>query len=362
MDATLAELAELVGGVLIGDASLRIRTAAPLEEAATGDLTLLDNAKRMEEFRKCGAAAAVIPTSNGDPPTGNFIVVADVHVAFSQIVLHLRPPADPPFRGIHPTAWISPNATVDLDATIHASATVECGAHVGPGSVIRAGVRIGRDCLVGRNCILHPNVVLYDRCHIGDRVIIHAGAVIGAHGFGYHQQHGQHVPAPQLGHVHIEDDVEIGAATTIDRGTYTATRIGTGTKIDNLVQIAHNCRIGKCNLICAQVGIAGSTSTGDYVVMGGQAGLRDHVHVGDHAVLSAMAGITADVPAGAVMMGIPATRQRDQKLKLAALAKLVDMRKEFKVVKRQIAELSDRLDAIGPASDPQHARCIEDAA
>ena len=159
--------------------------------------------------------------------------------------------------------------------------------------------------------------------------------MIGAHGFGYSHVDGRHVPAAQLGYVRIGSDVEIGAGTTIDRGTYGATTIGDGTKIDNLVQIAHNCRIGRHNLICSQVGIAGSTTTGDYVVMGGQAGLRDHVHIGTGARLSAMAGITNDVPDGAVMLGIPATPEREQKLKLAALAKLPEMRQEFKAMRRE---------------------------
>ena len=163
--------------------------------------------------------------------------------------------------------------------------------------------------------------------------------MIGAYGFGYSHVAGRHVLSAQLGYVRIGNDVEIGAGTTIDRGTYGATTIGDGTKIDNLVQIAHNCRIGQHNLICSQVGIAGSTTTGDYVVMGGQAGIRDHVHIGSRAMLGAMAGITNNVPDGTVMLGIPATPEREQKLKLAAVAKLPEMRKEFKAMRRAIAEL-----------------------
>jgi UDP-3-O-[3-hydroxymyristoyl] glucosamine N-acyltransferase len=187
--------------------------------------------------------------------------------------------------------------------------------------------------------LIGPGVMLYENTVVGDRAIIHGGAVIGAYGFGYTHVAGQHVLSAQLGYVRIGNDVEIGAASTIDRGTYGATSIGDGTKIDNMVQIAHNCRIGKHNIICAQVGIAGSSSTGDYVVIGGQAGLRDHVHIGNGARLSAMAGITNNVPDGAVMLGVPATPEREQKLKQAALAKLPEMRQEFKAMRRAVSDL-----------------------
>jgi UDP-3-O-[3-hydroxymyristoyl] glucosamine N-acyltransferase len=181
--------------------------------------------------------------------------------------------------------------------------------------------------------------MLYENSVVGDRVIIHGGAVIGAYGFGYTHVAGRHILSAQLGYVRVDNDVEIGAGATIDRGTYGATSIGEGTKIDNLVQIAHNCRIGKHNLICAQVGIAGSTSTGDYVVIGGQAGLRDHVHIGNGARLSAMAGITNNVPDGVCMLGVPATPERDQKLQLAAMSKLPEMRREFKALRRAVSDL-----------------------
>jgi len=174
--------------------------------------------------------------------------------------------------------------------------------------------------------------------------------VLGAYGFGYGLTNGRHVLSAQLGNVVLGAYVEVGAGTTIDRGTYGPTSIGEGTKIDDSVMIAHNCRIGRHNLICAQVGIAGTSSTGDYVVIGGQAGLRDHVHIGTAARLSAMAGITNDVPDGAVMLGIPATPEREQKLKLAALAKLPEMRREFKALRRAVADLQK---SAGDNSEPR---------
>ena len=223
--------------------------------------------------------------------------------------------------------------------TVGPLAVIGADVMIEPGAVIHGGARIGAGCRIGRDAIIFSSAVLYDDTQIGDRVIVHAGAVLGAHGFGYRQEEGRHVGQPQLGRVVVENDVEIGANTTIDRGTYGATTIGEGTKIDNQVQIGHNCKIGRHNIICSQVGVAGSTTTGDYVVIAGQVGVRDHIHIGDHAVISAMAGLSNDVAPKSVMMGIPATPVREQKLKQAALAKLPAMRREFRAIKQAIADL-----------------------
>jgi len=267
------------------------------------------------------------------------LVAEDAHAAFAAIIRHFRPPRTQAAIGVSPHAIVSPSARLGRNVNVHAGATIGDDCQIGEGTTILPGAQILPASTIGRDAIIGPAAVLYENTIVGDRSIVHGGSVIGAHGFGYRQEDGRHVPAPQLGYVRIGHDVEIGAGTTIDRGTYGATSIGDGTKIDNLVQIAHNCRIGRHNLICSQVGIAGSTTTGDYVVMGGQAGVRDHVHLGSRAMLSAMAGVTNDVPDGAVMMGIPATPEREQKLKQAALAKLPEMRKEFKAMRRAIAEL-----------------------
>jgi UDP-3-O-[3-hydroxymyristoyl] glucosamine N-acyltransferase len=336
---TLGELARLVGGRLQGDAALPICGASALVDAGQGEITLIDGPQRVADLEGSSAAAVVAPSGIAIP-TLAAVLVDDPHAAFRTIVQFFRPRQRSTFEGIHPTATIDPSAELAEDVTVHAAATIAENVRIGSGTVVHSGARIGANCVIGRDVTVYPNVVLYEDTRIGDRATVHAGAVIGAHGFGYEQQDGRHVPTAQLGWVEIGDDVEIGASTTIDRGTYGPTVIGQGTKIDNLVQIAHNCRLGRHNLICSQVGIAGSTTTGDYVVMAGQVGIRDHVHIGRGAVLSAMAGITSDVPDGAVMMGIPATREREQKLKLAALAKLPEMRKEFKALKRELGALS----------------------
>jgi UDP-3-O-[3-hydroxymyristoyl] glucosamine N-acyltransferase len=335
---TLGELARLVGGRIVGDPTTPIRGAAPLVDASTGEITLIDRPERSGQLAQSQAAAAVLPEKIAcDCPAA--IVVPDVHAAFAVIVGHFRPPRPRASVGISPRAIVSSTAWIGSYVNIHPGATIAEDCEIGDETTILPGAHLLPGCVIGREVTIGPGAVLYEGTIVGDRSIIHAGAVIGCHGFGYSQVGGRHVPAAQLGHVRIGSDVEIGAGTTIDRGTYGATTIGDGTKIDNLVQIAHNCRIGRHNLICSQVGIAGSTSTGDYVVMGGQAGIRDHVHIGTGAMLSAMAGVTNDVPEKAVMMGIPATPEREQKLKQAALAKLPEMRKEFKALRAAVAEL-----------------------
>jgi UDP-3-O-[3-hydroxymyristoyl] glucosamine N-acyltransferase len=357
---TLGQLAELVLGRVQGDPAAKISGAAVLAEVGAGEITLIDHADRLKQLAATQAAAVVVPEKiAGDLKTTcdkNTIVVAEVHAAFAKIICHFRPQRDRTAVGISHRASVSPSARWGKNVNIHSGATVDDDCLIGDGTTILPGAHLLAGCEVGRDSMIGPGAVLYENTIVGDRSIIHGNVVIGAHGFGYSHVAGRHVPAAQLGYVRIGNDVEIGAGTTIDRGTYGATTIGDGTKIDNLVQIAHNCRIGRHNLICAQVGVAGSSTTGDYVVIGGQAGLRDHVHIGAGARLSAMAGITSDVPDGAVMMGIPATPEREQKLKQAAMAKLPEMRQDFKALRKAVAEVQSALVATGqiPASSNQH--------
>src|SRR4051794_1237254 len=348
---TLGHLAELVSGRIHGDSQLPIEGAAVLAEVVPGQITLVDHVDRLKTLNATQATAAVVAekiegeflaTAEGSGRKAA-IVVGEVHAAFSTIISHFRPQRIRQPIGISPRAIVSPSARCGKNVNIHQGATIADDCEIGDGTTILPGAQILPGCEIGRDVLIGPGAMLYENTVVGDRAIIHGGAVIGAYGFGYTQSAGRHLLSAQLGYVRLGNDVEIGAASTIDRGTYGATSIGDGTKIDNLVQIAHNCRIGRHNLICAQVGIAGSTSTGDYVVMGGQAVLRDHVHIGTGARLSAMAGITNNVPDGVVMMGIPATPEREQKLKLASLAKLPEMRQEFKAMRRAVADLQKKL-------------------
>ena len=329
MQSTLAELAALVDGQVCGEGDLVVRGAAPLRDAQPGDITLIDSADHGDLLASTKASAVVIPTSleASDLPA---IRVDDTHRAFALIISRFRPPRAESAIGVSPAATVSPTAVLGSDVDVHPQANIGDDVEVGEGSTIHSGVRILAGSKIGPNTTIFPNAVLYEDTVVGARCIIHAGAVLGAYGFGYSLRDGRHELSAQLGNVVVEDDVEIGANTTIDRGTYGPTVIGEGTKIDNQVMVGHNCHVGRHNMLCAQVGIAGSTSTGDYVVMAGQVGVRDHVHIGAQAVLGAMAGIIGDVPDGATMVGIPATPARDQAIIQIAIARLPDMRKQLK--------------------------------
>jgi UDP-3-O-[3-hydroxymyristoyl] glucosamine N-acyltransferase len=341
MPTTLADLARLVKGRVIGDASRQITGANTLTAAGPDDITLLDSPDKAHRLTRCRAAAAVVP-QDFQPPDRGAIQVNDVHAAFAQIVQHFRPPHASAPKGISPLAHVSPTAQIAASATIHPGATVGDHVTIGAESTIHSGAQLLAGCRIAEGVKIFPGAVLYENTRVGPRCIIHAGAVLGAYGFGYKLVEGRHVLSAQLGYVELEAEVEVGAGSTIDRGTYGATVIGEGTKIDNLVMIAHNCRIGRHNLICSQVGVAGSTTTGDYVVMAGQVGVRDHVHIGKGAVLGAKAGVSSDVRDGVAVLGCPAVPEREQKLLFALISKLPEMRKQLKELQRQMDELALR--------------------
>ena len=341
MPTTLAALAQLVDGDVVGDAAVDIDGAATLLDVRDGDITLVDKSEKAATLAGTAARAAVVPR---DFPLESLsvpaIVVDDVHRAFTAILKHLRPPRVRERLGISPAAMISPTARLADDVDVYAGATIGPEVEIGSGSTIHTGARLMAGCKLGEKVAIYPNAVLYERTKVGTGCEIHAGVVLGCHGFGYRVFEGSHVSGAQLGWVEIGADCEIGACTTIDRGTYGPTIIGDGTKIDNLVMIAHNCRIGRHNMICSQVGVAGSTITGDYVLIAGQVGVRDHVHIGEGAVLGSKAGVSNDVPAGAHMLGIPAVREREQKIRFAAISKLPEMRRQLKKLQRVVDELT----------------------
>jgi UDP-3-O-[3-hydroxymyristoyl] glucosamine N-acyltransferase len=340
--ASLRELAELARGKLVGDGQTPIKGAAPLAEVQAGQITFIDQPEKAAQLARCQAAAAVVPvgTTAGSLP---LIEAENVHAAFVAVLCHFRPQRKKRRIGVSPAAFVSPTARLGQDVDVYPGAFIGDEVEIGAGSTIHSGVQIMAGCKLGTAVTIYPNAVLYEETRVGDRVVIHAAAVLGADGFGYRLVDGRHQPMPQLGHVEIGSDVEIGAGSTIDRGTYGATRIGEGTKIDDQVMIAHNCQVGKHNLICSQVGLAGSSSTGDYVVLAGQAGVRDHVHIGSRAVLGAMSGVIGDVPEDARWLGIPAVAEKEQWVKQAALGKLPEMRRELRRLERTVEELQARL-------------------
>lgn len=335
MTVTVRQLGEWVRGEVLGDGDLPIANARALTDAQPGDITFVADDKYLGAWHASKASAAVVHVSvpvNGRP----IIRVSDPLMAFVRIVERFRGRPSGSGGTIDPTAHIHPTAALADGVLVGPFAVIGEGSVIGAGSTLHAGATVGRYCTLGSDVVLHPRVVLYDDCRLGDRVIIHANAVIGADGFGYRLQAGRHAKVPQLGWVEIEDDVEIGACTAIDRGTFGATRIGAGTKIDNLVQIGHNCRLGRHNILAGQVGVAGSVTTGDYVVMGGQAGVVDHGVVGEKAVIAAQSGVTKEVLAGATMWGTPAAPAGEYLRRLASLGKLPDALKDLQRIKQHL--------------------------
>ena len=341
MPTRLAELAELVEGSLLGSGEASINRAAVLADAGPGAITFIDHVDKLPRLTKCQASAVVVPVGAEDVPLPA-IRVDDVAAAFTAIVRHFRPSRSQAATGISPLAVVSPSAKIGPRVQVHAGATIGDDVVLAADCVIHGGVRLMAGCRLAEQVTIYPNAVLYEDTIVGPRVIIHAGAILGAFGFGYKTVDGRHQLTSQQGYVVIEADVEIGANSTIDRGTYGPTVIGEGTKLDNQVQVGHNCRIGRHNLLCAQVGIAGSTVTEDYVVLAGQAGIKDHVRIGKGAVVGAIAGITNDVPAGARMLGLPATPEREQKLMLAHQRKLPEIRRQLKTLLAQAEQASGR--------------------
>ena len=355
----LDELADLVGGILhpLGRVETPTATALtataltattltdaqPPDQAQPGAITMLDRIDRAAVLLGCPATVVLVPQpmppADGLPPYQ--IVVDNVHDAMATAIRQLRPPADTTLiPAIDPTATIAPTAVVDASCYVGPHVHIDEGVVIAADCNIHANVSIGPRCTIAAGVTLHPGVVLYADTQIGTRCVLHANVVIGADGFGYKQVEGRHELSSQLGYVVIEDDVEIGACSTVDRGTYGATRIGEGSKLDNQVMIGHNCQIGRHNLLCSQVGIAGSSRTGDHVVLAGQVGIADHVAIADRVIVGAQAGIMADLPADEVYFGSPATPQRDQMQIMATMRRLPEMRRQLKSLQKAVDQLS----------------------
>lgn len=346
MVATVEQLAALVRGRLVGDGSISIHSARPVAEAGPGDITFIENERYAKMLRSSPASAAIVgPHFKRNPTTPSLpvIEVEDPILAFLAVRSHLKGADKPRWTGVHPMAWVAPSARIGADVAIYPFVYVGEDAVIGDGTTLHPGVVVGDRCTIGRDTIIHPNAVLYRDVSLGDRVEVHAGTVLGGDGFGYRQVDGNHVKVPQTGRVEVGDDVEIGANCTVDRATFEATRIGQGTKIDNLVMIGHNNQIGRHNLLCGQVGIAGSCKTGDYVIMAGQAGIKDNTEIGDHVVIGAQAGVHRNVPTGQQILGSPAIPIREQRRIFQMIARLPEMHRQLRELSAQVEMLSSIL-------------------
>lgn len=336
----LADIATQVEGELVGDGACIIESVAPLDEAGEGSISVLINPRQSRRLESTGATAVIVSREIDRAPVP-IIRVASPEVALVTLLSTYFAGHRPAEDGIHPTARIDASARVDESADIGPYATIGPHTTVGANACVGTGVAIGAHCGIGAGTWIFANVTLYDRVSLGDGVIIHGGSVIGSDGFGYFQGSGGARKIPQVGGVEIGDEVEIGANTTIDRATMGMTRIGRGTKIDNLVQIAHNVVIGDHVTICAQVGIAGSTVVETGSIIGGQAGLSDHIQVGAGSRIGGQAGVTKTIPAGSTVSGYPARPHNQARRIEAAIKRLPDLLQQIQILETRIKTLEN---------------------
>jgi UDP-3-O-[3-hydroxymyristoyl] glucosamine N-acyltransferase len=346
---TVRELASRVAGEALGDANVVVSGAASLESAGPGDLVYVDAAKHAAGLSSTKASAAIVPDGVEPPPGMAAIRVRQPALAMAE-ALDILFPFERRFDGVSPQAAIGTHVEIADGVAIGPLAYIGDNVRIGRGTEIHPGATIGRGSVVGEGCVLYSGVHIYEGVTIGSRVIIHAGAVIGADGFGYIQEDVSASGAPpdepvrhrkvrQIGRVVIEDDVEIGANATIDRAALDVTRIGRGSKIDNLVQVAHNCLIGRHCVIVGQAGLSGSCVLGDYVTIAGQAGLAGHLTLGARAVVGAQAGVTKDVPEGKYVLGSPAIDFRQAKKALSLVESLPEFKKTIASHEERLARL-----------------------
>jgi UDP-3-O-[3-hydroxymyristoyl] glucosamine N-acyltransferase len=348
MPYTIADIAKRLGGEVLGDASLVLKGFAPADRAQPGDLTFAENESYFARAEQ-SAASAIIIDGPGASSRKTLIRVPNARVAFAKVLPLFFP--EPAFAaGIHPTAIVPASARVDPTAHIGPYCIVGEKVRIGPRSVLRGLIYIGADCLVGEDATIFPNVTLYPRTEVGNRVRIHSGTVVGSDGFGYVLDNGVHRKVPQIGNVIICDDVELGANVTVDRGALGPTIVGKGTKIDNLVQIAHNVTVGEHCIIVSQVGISGSTKLGNYVILGGQVGLAGHLKIGNRVSVAAQSGVMHNIPDGETWIWTPAQPDRQAKRQMIALQQLPELFRRVKALEKKLGLQAE------PTASPTPAR------
>jgi UDP-3-O-[3-hydroxymyristoyl] glucosamine N-acyltransferase len=335
MSFTVKELTTLSGGELVGDPTLKITGAASLGEATPGEISFFTDRKYIGPLRKTRASAIFVPPDFSEPVNAAQIRVSNPTKAFEQVLLKFAPKRITFAPGVHPSAIVDPSVQLGKRVSIQPLAVIEAGAKIAGDTIVGAGSYIGHETVIGSACHIYPNVTIRERSRIGSRVIIHSGAVIGADGFGFEMVDGRHQKIQQLGIVQIDDDVEIGANTTIDRARFGRTWIQEGVKIDNLVQIAHNVVIGKDSVIVAQTGISGSTRVGERVMMGGQVGIIGHIEIGDGAAIGAQSGISKSV-SGGMWFGSPAVPLAEAKQQIAWIHRLGKLFARVKEIEKKL--------------------------
>ncbi len=332
----LSELAAALHCALEGDGGLEIRGLRGIREAEPGDLTFVANPRYLDGLRTCRASAVILTPDAPRPPMAA-LRTPNPYLAFARALALFHPPRPEP-PGIHPTAVLEESVRLGSGVHIGALCFVGAGTEIGEETTLCPQVYVGRGVRLGRQCEIRPRAVLADGCWLGDRVVVQSGAVIGGDGFGYAPDRDRRYhKIPQVGRVVLEDDVEVGANATIDRATLGETRIRRGTKIDNLVMIAHNVAVGEDTVIVAQVGISGSTSVGSRVTLAGQVGVVGHIHIGDDVTIGAQAGVIKDVPDGAVLAGSPALPHLEAKRQVAYLRRLPELAETVRELKRRLA-------------------------
>lgn len=341
MAATLQQLAEVSGAELRGNPDLEIQRVFPIDQAEEGDITFVSNPKYLSKLQDC-RASAVIVVPGLDVPRDNLLITANPYLAFAKILTFLQGPAEAG-KGVLPGAMVAASAELADSVTVHPGVVIGENVKVGSGTVLHPGVVLYDDVTVGSDCLLHAGAIVREGCRLGDRVILQPAAIIGADGFGFAPDGSSYYKIPQVGIVVLEDDVEIGACSCIDRAALGETRIRRGTKLDNLVQIGHNVELGEDCVIVAQVGIAGSSKIGKHCTFGGQAAVAGHVSVGDNVMLGARSGVSGNVESNQILSGIPLQPHKEWLRTTMSLPKVPEMRKELQQLKKRLAELEAKV-------------------
>ncbi len=343
MTLTLREIFGHTGGELVGDGNTAITGLAKIEEAADGHITFIANPKYVKHLHETGASAVIVPYGIEVPEGKSYIRSKNPYFAFLKVIRLFYPDKPPLAEGVHPTATIGTGCRMDKTVRVGSHVVVGDRCFIGKNSALMPGVVLGDDVTIGSECVIHANVSLRERVTLGDRVIIHDGTVVGSDGFGFAFEEGRYHKIPQVGTVVIEDDVEIGANVAIDRATLGETRIKKGAKLDNLIQVAHNCVIGEDTAIAAQAGLSGSTSVGKGVRIGGQAGFAGHLKVGDFASVTAQAGVDKDVPPGVIVSGYMALPHREALRLEASIRQLPELLRQIKILRETVTRIEKEM-------------------